>query len=162
MLRYIHLIIRPGCFLYRSSQLCHVRRLQLRPHPASFQILNNQKNARRWENDDDVTTCNGCERQFSMTIRKVCFSGLKEDQNSITSSILFAIFFCFLLIFFPSFSASLSELRVSINTLTFPLWFRLQNSPYFCVFKYTRAVKQTVWNEAENRERVWGSRASRA
>ena len=33
---------------------------------------------------------------------------------------------------------------------------RLQNSPYFCVFKYTRAVKQKVWNEAENRERDWG------
>ena len=32
----------------------------------------------------------------------------------------------------------------------------LQNSPYFCVFKYTRAVKQKVWNEAENRERDWG------
>ena len=31
---------------------------------------------------------------------------------------------------------------------------RLQNSPYFCVFKYARAVKQKVWNEAENRERV--------
>ena len=28
---------------------------------------------------------------------------------------------------------------------------RLQNSPYFCVFKYARAVKQKVWNEAENR-----------
>ena len=33
---------------------------------------------------------------------------------------------------------------------------RLQNSPYFCVFKYARAVKQKVWNEAENRERDWG------
>ena len=33
---------------------------------------------------------------------------------------------------------------------------RLQNSPYFCVFKYTRAVKQKVWKEAENRERDWG------
>ena len=33
---------------------------------------------------------------------------------------------------------------------------RLQNSPYFCVFKYARAVKQRVWNEAENRERDWG------
>ena len=37
-----------------------------------------------------------------------------------------------------------------------PLWFlcnlckRLQNSPYFCIFKYARAVKQKVWNEAEN------------
>ena len=29
---------------------------------------------------------------------------------------------------------------------------RLQNSPYFCVFKYARAVKQKVCNEAENRE----------
>ena len=28
----------------------------------------------------------------------------------------------------------------------------LQNSPQFCVFKYARAVKQKVWNEAENRE----------
>ena len=33
---------------------------------------------------------------------------------------------------------------------------RLQNSSYFCVFKYARAVKQKVWNEAENRERDWG------
>ena len=33
---------------------------------------------------------------------------------------------------------------------------RLQNSPYFCVFKYARAVKQKVWNEAEYRERDWG------
>ena len=33
---------------------------------------------------------------------------------------------------------------------------RLQNSPCFCIFKYTRAVKQKVWNEAENRERDWG------
>ena len=33
---------------------------------------------------------------------------------------------------------------------------RPQNSPYFCAFKYARAVKQKVWNEAENRERDWG------
>ena len=33
---------------------------------------------------------------------------------------------------------------------------RLLNSPYFCVFKCARAVKQKVWNEAENRERDWG------
>ena len=36
------------------------------------------------------------------------------------------------------------------------IWHRLQNSPYFCVLKYARAVKQKVWNEAENRERDWG------
>ena len=29
----------------------------------------------------------------------------------------------------------------------------LQISPYFCVFKYVRAVKQKVWNDADNRER---------
>ena len=33
---------------------------------------------------------------------------------------------------------------------------RLQNSPYFCVFKYARAVEQKVGNEAENRERDLG------
>ena len=32
----------------------------------------------------------------------------------------------------------------------------LQNNPYFCVFKYARAVKQMVGNEAENSERDWG------
>ena len=32
---------------------------------------------------------------------------------------------------------------------------RLQNSPYFCVFKHAREVKQKVWNEAENSERDW-------
>ena len=31
---------------------------------------------------------------------------------------------------------------------------RLQNSPYFCAFKDARAVKQKVWNEAENRARL--------
>ena len=34
--------------------------------------------------------------------------------------------------------------------------YRLQNSPYSCVFKYARVVKQKVWNEAEKRERDWG------
>ena len=38
---------------------------------------------------------------------------------------------------------------------------RLQNSPYFCVFKYARAVKQKVWNDAENRERDWGETLGR-
>ena len=33
---------------------------------------------------------------------------------------------------------------------------RLQNSLNVCVFKYARAVKQKVWNEAENRERDGG------
>ena len=33
---------------------------------------------------------------------------------------------------------------------------RLQNGPYFTVFKYARAVKQKVSNKAENRERDWG------
>ena len=31
-------------------------------------------------------------------------------------------------------------------TLSFQVFNRLQNSPYFCVFKYARAVKQKVWN----------------
>ena len=39
---------------------------------------------------------------------------------------------------------------------------RLQNSPYFCVFKYAPAVKQKVWNEAENRERDYALRACEA
>ena len=34
--------------------------------------------------------------------------------------------------------------------------YRLQISPYFCVFKYALAGKQKVWNEAENGERDWG------
>ena len=33
---------------------------------------------------------------------------------------------------------------------------RLQNSPYFCVFKYARTVKRKVWSEAENIQRDWG------
>ena len=38
------------------------------------------------------------------------------------------------------------------SLLMFIYYYRLQNSPYFCVFKL-RALKQKVWNEAENRER---------
>ena len=41
-------------------------------------------------------------------------------------------------------------------------WYRLQNSPYFYVFKYARAVKQKVYNEAENRERDRGVLSPRA
>ena len=33
---------------------------------------------------------------------------------------------------------------------------KLQNSPYFCIFKYARAVKQKVCKEAENRDPDWG------
>ena len=47
--------------------------------------------------------------------------------------------------------------RFSEQILPVPWPFiRLQNSPYFCVFKYAQAVKQKVWNKAENRERDWG------
>ena len=42
------------------------------------------------------------------------------------------------------------------SLLIFTYHYRLQNSPYFCVFKYARALKQKVCNEAENRERDWG------
>ena len=31
---------------------------------------------------------------------------------------------------------------------------RLQNSPYFCVFKYERVVQQKVWNEAETESKT--------
>jgi len=33
---------------------------------------------------------------------------------------------------------------------------RLQNRPYFCLFKYVPAVKQKVCSEAENGQRDWG------
>ena len=49
---------------------------------------------------------------------------------------------------------------------SFSFHVRLQNSPYFCGFKYARAVKQKVWNlvwnEAENRERDWRETHARA
>ena len=50
----------------------------------------------------------------------------------------------------------MSSRLVPIFVTPFPSIGGLQNSPYFCVFKYARAVKQKVWNEAENRERDWG------
>ena len=39
---------------------------------------------------------------------------------------------------------------------------RLQNSPYFCVFKHARAFKQKVWTETENSERDWRTNEARA
>ena len=63
---------------------------------------------------------------------------------------------------FPSFCARLQLTRTFIKNL-FRKFFhhgrissvggaldRLQNSLFFCVFKYAWAVKQNVWNEAEN------------
>ena len=47
-------------------------------------------------------------------------------------------------------------LAAMLEGILLPFNGRLQNSPYFCVFKYARAVKQKVWNEAEKRERDWG------
>ena len=34
----------------------------------------------------------------------------------------------------------------------------MQNSPYFCPFKYEQKSKQKVWSETENGERDWGER----
>ena len=56
-------------------------------------------------------------------------------------------------------AVALSDLLLSFLGFSFEVRLlprRLQNSPYFCVFKYARAVQQKVWNEAENREQDWG------
>ena len=58
--------------------------------------------------------------------------------------------------FFQWESKFLLELILADRKEIHKIKYRLQNSPYFCVFKYARAVKQKVWNEAENRERDWG------
>ena len=42
----------------------------------------------------------------------------------------------------------LQQKKFNVNNVHFKYRNRLQNSPYFCVFKYARAV-----NEAENREK---------
>ena len=60
----------------------------------------------------------------------------------------------------PSLGEIPAKLRQNSLKLLSSTSYRLQNSPYFCVFKYARAIKQKVWNKTENRER--GSRASRA
>ena len=60
---------------------------------------------------------------------------------------------------FWGFSKRIFPKLFGISGLNFQRWlklFRLQNSSYFCVFKNAPAVKQKVWNEAENRERDWG------
>ena len=69
----------------------------------------------------------------------------------------------------PFFARSLTLVPYSLllnctKRLLRRLGFRLQNSPYFCVFKYARAVKQKVWNgcgtrlktESETGERRYG------
>ena len=56
----------------------------------------------------------------------------------------------------------LTSLLTSLLTNWLANWFnywlaRLQNSPYFCVFKYAQVFKQKVWNEAEETEsETWG------
>ena len=55
------------------------------------------------------------------------------------------------ILFIYSLRGALSKLRPDVTRD------RLQNSPYFCVFKYARAVKQKV--EAENKERDWACEA---
>ena len=70
----------------------------------------------------------------------------------------------------PFFARSLTLVPYSLllsctKRLLRRLGFRLQNSPYFCVFKYARAVKQKVWNgcgtrlktESETGERRYGT-----
>ena len=87
-----------------------------------------------------------------------------EYSYSIKGSFYFKMCISFLFFFFkklwwgkeggqgPPPAWALISYCVSDNTSVV----RLQNSPHFCVFKYARAVKQKVWNEAENRERDWG------
>ena len=47
-------------------------------------------------------------------------------------------------------------LQIKLKFIANTFFTRLQNSSYFCIFKYARAVKQKVRNEAENRERDYG------
>ena len=49
-----------------------------------------------------------------------------------------------------------SPFSAETNISKFPYDHRLQNSPYFCVFKYAQAVKQKVGCKAENGEQDWG------
>ena len=64
---------------------------------------------------------------------------------------------CFPFVRFLSTGSAPSLMRLRHFNLSrvssFQINCRLQNCPYFCVFKHARAVKQKVWNEAENRER---------
>ena len=44
-----------------------------------------------------------------------------------------------------------AEAKISWISNILNKYYWLQNSPYFWVFKYARAVKQKVWNEGRNR-----------
>jgi len=56
--------------LKRKVDNAQAAMMELTQENQSLQILNTQKNARRWESDTDVAACNGCDRAFSMKIRK--------------------------------------------------------------------------------------------
>lgn len=56
--------------LKKKMENAQAAMMELTQENQSLQILNTQKNARRWESDTDVTACNGCEKLFSLSIRK--------------------------------------------------------------------------------------------
>ena len=91
-------------------------------------------------------------------------------QHQICFGVIHQIMLCYLddpnplsILLLPFFFFSLAELCLDayvnltfmscktelslINNLVILSCHRLQNSPYFCVFKHARAVKQKVWNE---------------
>ncbi|RMX53912.1 hypothetical protein pdam_00020092 [Pocillopora damicornis] len=56
--------------LNRKVENAQAAMMELTQENQSLQITTNQKNARRWESDNDVAACNGCDKQFSLKIRK--------------------------------------------------------------------------------------------
>ena len=65
--------------------------------------------------------------------------------------VISSIYYSFPFIYAVGFGLIWKTMRrlLAIDTQNY-LWNRLQNSPYFRVFKYAQTVKQKVWNEAEN------------
>ena len=105
------------------------------------------KNFSRGQNRKSHSSVFFCsETKRKRLLRKLVLSTIYWQLNVITYLIIRLKFV---------FQGSNPILPLSIQSGVLFIGFTLQNSPYFCVLKYARAVKQKVWNKAENRERDW-------
>ena len=149
-------------FTSRCISLCYNFAVKLEGHPCIVVIVHESEN---WQRSHRLMS-----RHFPSCLNHVLFKNMENPliaeriqlERFISVEVFekigntFEVLVVFLILLrsqkiFVLFGDNLYQYySISEKTAT-PKMAKLQNSPYFCVFKYARAVKQKVWNEAENR-----------
>ena len=133
--------------LWISRAVYKIIVIKFRVLPCPFCLYNKKNITRRLEDMNFIFSWQKqyCARSYNTVLPLENKIHTFAPPCNILSILLFSLHLCCRL------STYLKTMRrlLAIDTQNY-LWNRLQNSPYFRVFKDAQTVKQKVWNEAEN------------